>query len=263
MKVILPHPTTRRTIVKTPKKAARLVLVADIGRIEELLRSGAKGMIALHKMLRPEKDGGIGQDQRKLRKQIWDKILAFSFGGAGNIRVMEKDRLPYNNRIEHVRALGHVVLKGRLGRDGGLEAGRLFTKVEGYGHAEYLLEVNEGIPVRLFILSDHSAFEFFPIVDNKTGKVIDAHRGKVKKEHLAGLGDVTIYTYLSRVGGELLLGGLRAKFVNHPDKKVKVVIKDGLVHRCTSLESDLDVEFSLIWDKGRGRYVSSFWGEIV
>jgi hypothetical protein len=262
MKVGFPPPTTRRTIVKTSKKAACPVIVADAGKIDELLRLGAKGMIALHKMLRPEKDGGIGQDQRKLRKQIWDRILAHSFGGVGNIRVIEKDQLPYNDRLEHVRALGHVVLKGRLGKDGGLEAGRLFTKVEGYGHAEYLLEVNEGIPVRLFILSDHSAFEFFPIVDNKTGKVIDAHRGKVKKEHLAGLGDVTTYTYLSRVGGELLLGGLRAKFVNHPDEKVKVVIKDGLVHRCTSLESGLDVEFALVWDKRQGRYISSFWGKL-
>ena len=262
MKINSPPDIARRQKIKTPRQVSRPVMVADAGKIDELLRSGTKGMIALHKMLRPEKDGGIGQDQRKLRKQIWDRILAHSFGGAGNIRVMEKDRLPYNNRLEHVRALGHVVLKGRLGKDGGLEAGRLFTKVEGYGHAEYLLEVNEGIPVRLFILSDHSVFEFFPIVDNKTGKVIDAHRGKVKKEHLAGLGDVTTYTYLSRVGGELLLGGLRAKFVNHPDEKVKVVIKDGIVHRCTSLESDLDVEFSLVWDKGQGRYISSFWGKL-
>ncbi len=249
-------------------------LLLDMQKINKILGTGEKGLIALHKMLRPEKEGGISQGQRDLRKQIWDKILAHSFGGDGNIRILEKEILPYSNRIEHIRGLGHVVLRGRLNKEGRLEAGRSFARFDRYGGAEYLLEMNEGIPLRIFLLDDGSAFEFFPLVDNKTGKVVDVHRGKIKREKLMQLGDATTYTYLGRVEGGLFLGGYRpkiggqgaeekrpwAKFTNNPDEKVKIVIKDGILQRCTSLESDLDAEFALVWDRAQDRYVTSFWG---
>jgi|GEM_PF-2629766 len=249
-------------------------LLLDRQKIEMILGTGEKGLIALHKMLRPEKEGGIGQGQRELRKQIWDKILAHSFGGAGNIRILQKERLPYRNRIEYIRGLGHIVLRGSLNQQGRLEAGKPFARLEKYKGSGYLLEMNEGIPLRIFLLDDHSAFEFFPVLDNGTGKIVDVHRGKIRRENLIRNGDVTTYTYLGRAEGALLLGGYRprigvqsaeerrpwAKFANNPDEKVKVVIKDGILHRCTSLESDLDAEFTLIWDKAQGRYVTSFWG---
>jgi hypothetical protein len=249
MRINFPAKTNPRVKIRPP--------LPDMQKVGELLKIGEKGLIALHKMLRPEKEGGISQKEKVLRKQIWDKILAHSFGGSGNIRILEKDRLPHNHRLEHIRALGHVVLRGRL-HQGCLEAGKLFTKFDEYSQADYLLEMNEGLPLRMFLLDDCSAFEFFPVVDNRTGKIVDVHRGKIKREKLLEIGDVTTYTYLGRTEGNLLLGGYRpkisgensterrpwAKFVNNPDEKVKVVIKDGILRRCTSLESGLDEEFA-------------------
>ena len=53
---------------KTGPRVKTHPLLLDRQRIEKIFGMGEKGLIALQKMLRPEKEGGISQGQRELRK---------------------------------------------------------------------------------------------------------------------------------------------------------------------------------------------------
>jgi hypothetical protein len=245
-----------------PKERIREILLKS--RLEE------RDLISLHKMLRPEKEGGIAQGERGLRKEIWEKIIEHSFGKK-EIPKVNKEDLPYRGRIGQIERLGHVLLLGKLNKSGHLEAGELFGHFPAYPNEDYLLEMRGRFPLRIFFERDSSAFEFFPVI-NKVGETIAVHRGKVKRENFLAWGEFTTFTYLTPTEGLLFLGprpGLTrgigkanrpwAKFVDHPDEKVKVEAKEGVILRCSSLESDLRAEFSLVWDKSRGKYVTSFW----
>jgi RNA polymerase sigma factor (sigma-70 family) len=130
--------------------------------------------------------------------------------------------------------------------------------------------MKDGFPVNIR-LQDGSVFEFLPVVDNGTGETVDVHMEKIVRVRFAAYKDVTTYCRLDN-GGILNIGGGRpnidgtvsgknrywAKFYNHPGEKVRVMVKNGLVTRVTSLDSDLDVEFALVWDKQAQRYTTSF-----
>ena len=238
-----------------------------------------KTIIAMQKQLRPESKGGIASEtdrDLKIRKGMWRQILAHSFEGklTGQVYINKEDLpLRYKKRVQ----FGHIVVRGKTNSRARVSLGKKMGpfQFKGYCNTEYELEIYNGMPMRIFFLNDCSMFEFFPIIDNKTGRVIDVYRGRIRPEKFAKLKDVTTYGFLDS-NGSLRLGGARplvnglrrarirswARFRRHPNERVRIIIKDGLVIRCTSLESDLDEEFALWFRKSEKRYVSSFWGPL-
>jgi hypothetical protein len=231
---------------------------------------GNKEIISIQKKLRPEGKGGLSQREKSLRTGLWKELLSLSFGNANLIQIIGKSDLPTHQPLAYLKEnLRHVVLRGKLQGNGVLVLGEFFTKFRNFGKEEYFLEVKEGFPIRIFLPAIGYAFEFFPVVDNKTGEVVGIHRGKVKYEKVLKWEDVTTYTYLDSFGS-LFLGGFRpgidgrrtkgywARFENHGHEKVRVLVRKGLVWGCTSLEKGWEVPFSLVWDKAEKRYITSF-----
>nr|MBC8358853.1 hypothetical protein [Candidatus Aminicenantes bacterium] len=238
---------------------------------------GDKAIIAIEKKLRPQSKGGIASETKEdleFRGILWRHILAHSFGDLSQVVYMNKKELPlkYRDRAK----LGHLVIRGKTTSTGKVALGRKIGpyNFKNYRNQEYELEVKDGMPMRIFFPGDCSLFVFFPIVDNKTGAIIDVHMGVLDTAKFTTFKDITTYTYLD-IRGNFRLGGARpladgsrsrirswAKFSAHPDERVKVLVKEGLVRRCTSLESDLDEEFALLFKKSVGKYSFSFWGPL-
>ncbi|MDD5574664.1 MAG: sigma-70 family RNA polymerase sigma factor, partial [Candidatus Omnitrophica bacterium] len=184
--------------------------------------------------------------------------------------VIDRKDLPKRLSWEDVKKMGHVMMRGALSKEGRFELGRPWAKFAAYPFAPYEAEMMDGFPVNIRIRNG-GVFDFLPVVDNATGETIDVHMEKIVRARFAAYKDVTTYGHLDN-GGVLNIGGGRpnidgtasgknrywVKFYNHPGEKVRVMVKNGLVTRVTSLDSGLDVEFALVWDKQAQRYTTSF-----
>ncbi|OGX44807.1 MAG: hypothetical protein A2216_04915 [Omnitrophica WOR_2 bacterium RIFOXYA2_FULL_45_12] len=230
---------------------------------------GERAMIILQKIIRAQKDGGMSQDNALIRQYIWSALLAHSFGNE-EIRIVEKDTI--SARRKDIKRLGHILIYGIIGLSETLAISGMRFNFKEYKDSDYLLEVKDGFPVRILFFKDYSVFEFFPVVDNRTQKVIDVHIGTMKKSKFIKYDDVTIFTRLSLKTGILALGGgrpdisgnkyqKRTKWVtctNNNDETVRVTAKNGLVRGFSSLESTLEIKMSLVWHRQSQRYTTSF-----
>ncbi len=236
--------------------------------IDLIIGQGEEGIVFLHKLIRPEKDGGISQSNIELRKYIWERIKSVSFEGK-EVKVIQKtaSRKPYDLPEDQ------VLFKGQLPQSGVLKLKSFEFEFKNFVGSDYELEFKDGFPIRIFFLNENVAFEFFPIIDRQTGRVITVHRGKISQKEFAGYDDVIVMTDLDS-SGYLSIGGsppvydssgaligkklIRARFNEHSDARVRVAVKRGIIHRCTSADSELDEEFTLIWSKSRQCYISWF-----
>jgi len=238
--------------------------------VDRLSQKGEKGIIKLEKALKPESKGGIKKDQTELRQYIWNKLLENSFKHE-KIKRIEQIHLPTRGIQEYIKGLGHIILKGRLPPKGKLYIGKMLGRFKNYGGSDYELEINHGIPVRILFLKDLSVKIFFPIVDNKTSEMLGFHTGKIKKDKFSKLEDATVYLELDD-NGVLSIGGPKsgiesqmfskdsrqAMFYNHPNERGKIIVKEGIIHRFISLETNFNVEFALVWNKTQEKYTTGF-----
>jgi len=248
-----------------------------LGRVlrEIINRKTENILISLVKFLRSWDKGGLPDNAKDLRKQMWEETVSLSFSGKENIQYVERNRLPAKVNYVDIKKLGHVVIKGRLSSIGRLELGRPWPTFSQYKGADYEVEMKDGWPLRIFLLSDYSARDFFPIIDNKSGEQMGVHIGDIVSKKFSQYEDVTIFDETGK-DGSLNIGGGRpgingerkgnrpwAKLTEHPDERVNILVKGGIIHECFLLESDLNLEFSLVFSKTKKRYTTSFWGSLL
>jgi len=262
--------------IKELTSSSSLIKEITKEKVEELLNKGEKGIILLQKAIFHPKEGGIDLNKKELRRYIWEKLIEKSFGGKEKIKVINKDEIPHREKQEYIKKLGHVIIKGKLPKSGELSLGKFHIKSEAYANLEYELEMKDGIPMRIFFLKDSFLKEFLQVRDNETGEIIDVYIGKIPFRKFVKYKDVTIYTYLKKEG-MLWIGGGRplvdgslpkkprfwAHFgAAHENEKVGLIAKEGIIFRVFSLETDLDVEFALVWKKSIRKYTTSFWEKL-
>ncbi|MCX7661860.1 MAG: hypothetical protein N2Z79_04165, partial [Candidatus Omnitrophica bacterium] len=205
--------------------------------LSQVIQSNPQGILLLNKLIRPEVERGIRQDNLELRRFIWELIIAYSFRGQ-EIKQIEKEQLPYNCNLSYLKGLGHILIKGILPKSARLELGRPWAKFEGYGGSGYLLEMDNGFPIRIFFFKDNSSWEFLKIIDNQTKEIIDVHLGKIRRDKFIQFKNVAIFDYLNSEGhlglggGRPLVDGSRpkrlrpwAKFAKHAYEKVEITVK--------------------------------------
>jgi glycerate-2-kinase/16S rRNA A1518/A1519 N6-dimethyltransferase RsmA/KsgA/DIM1 with predicted DNA glycosylase/AP lyase activity len=183
-------------------------------------------------------------------------------------------------RFSQIAQMGHISVNGSLPWSGELE-GQLWLgdKKIGtflkYRSAKYKLEIIDGFPVTIYFDRDKTRKDFLPIADPVSLQIIEFYFSRINKEDLDSYREVEIVTRLNNSGALSIIGGKPwangektkrqrpwAKFRNYPGELVVATVRDGLVFRCRSLESELNEPFALVWDQRQQRYLASFWGKI-
>jgi len=210
--------------------------------------------------------------QREFHEEVNHRYSVEKRDGNKKLRVVRENSLHRNNREEQIRRLGHVVIIGRLSDSSTLKLGGIVVKFKGYGGRKYRLEVKDGLPVAVTFPENGKTRDFYRVIDIKSGKILSAHSGTIFRNKFSALNDVIVEARLSKTGslnlggGRPLVSGKRSKVGKdwaqfgrqYTKNKVRVYVKNGVVMRVWSYESDLDEDFTLIWNKREKRYVTSF-----
>ncbi|MCF7875402.1 MAG: DUF4147 domain-containing protein [Candidatus Omnitrophica bacterium] len=182
--------------------------------------------------------------------------------------------------FSQIAQMGHTLVEGIIPWSGGFE-GQLWLGEKKIGtflkyrSAKYKLEIIDGFPVTIYFDRDKACKDFLPIADSVSLRIIEFYFSRINKEDLDSYREIEIVTRLNNSGALSIIGGKPwangektkrqrpwAKFRNYPGELVVATVRDGLVFRCRSLESELDQSFALVWDQRRQRYLASFWGKI-
>jgi hypothetical protein len=165
-----------------------------------------------------------------------------------NIKRIEQGTVPKGVKYDYFKKIGHFVLAGKLAAEGRLVVGRCWARFSGRAGQNYLLEMKDGFPEKIYFPADGKMVEFLKIIDNRTGETTGVHIGQIRREVFRGFSDHTVEARLDG-SGHLGIGGKREdltgniaahtrawkRFYQYPNEKIRVLVIDGAVRQVTIL----------------------------
>jgi len=257
---------------ESPQKSAAL--------IQTLVIQDERTRLLLEKSIKPIPfGGGISQELPELRSQVRDALTEYSFEGANHVVRIKRSSLPVP--FDQISALGHILVQGnlskeylRFGRDSEKKGAHVFARFQNYLNARYELELDWGIPIRVWFPDYSFSIPFLHARDMMTPNypIVRSYVLTLRTDQISEYSHLQIEIESDSKGSIQFAGGRPTLVENsnrvpwlrlglrHPWESGVVDWQDGLIHSYSSRQTDDHRDMTLIWDKrpDQQKYVTCF-----